>query len=98
MCWIRSINAATLHQNAVVYYRRYSAGKFTDFDDFIFGPDSTEPDTHVYVSNEFRELVRRITQDEVGAIELCADDVRAKCVSLFDMLWISAMQIWPRPT
>lgn len=56
----------------------FAVGRFTGFDDFIFGPDHKEPDAHVYVSNDYTELVRRITEEELGAIDLCAEDVRAK--------------------
>eukprot|EP00892_Ulva_mutabilis_P009753 jgi/Ulvmu1/714/UM010_0086.1 len=55
----------------------YESGRFTEFDDFIFGPDHKEPDAHVYVSNDYKELVRRITHEEIGSIELCAEDIRA---------------------
>jgi hypothetical protein len=60
----------------------FESGLFQDFDDFCYGPDQPDPDTHVYVSNDYLMRVGPLSEQEKVAIGLCGSEVRAKCVFL----------------
>lgn len=57
----------------------HESGIFEDFDDFCYGPDNPEPDTHLYVSKEMMSQLGSISTAEQEAIELCGHDIRPKC-------------------
>jgi hypothetical protein len=63
----------------------YKSGLFPNFDDFTYGPETKEPDAHVYVSNDFMDSLPHVSEMEQTAIELCADGVRPKCAILSEL-------------
>jgi hypothetical protein len=60
----------------------FESGLFKGFDDFCYGPDQPNPDTHVYISNDFLSRVGPLSEQEKVAIDLCGSEVRPKCAPL----------------
>ena len=74
----------------------YESGLFPDYDDFMYGPDSPDPDAHVYVGREFLPVLGKPSEKEQAAMSHIANNVRGKCAPPCSASVCAGLR-WPDP-